>query len=126
MRKSSKCVVVKVVGCNMILDFNYKPTVKERNAMKECHFRWSPDKGVWYGKSTPESRKMANSLMYIKDFVKAPRPTMKDFSKWLQSLKDTTWKLYETIANDDYVKNGGDAEEVFMKELKSEFVKQWA
>lgn len=119
-------VVAKVVGCNMTLGFNYKPPIKERNAMKECHFRWSPDKGVWYGKSTPASRRMANSLKYIKDFVPAPKATEKDFDEWQRTLTPSEWDNIIHVANDEWLEKGGVSLEVLDSELRKRFMSQWA
>ena len=118
-------VIAKVVGCNMTLDFNYKPNIQERNAMKACHFRWSPDKGVWYGKSTPESRKMANGLKYLKDFVPTPKATAKDFAEWVQALKNSDWDSILMIAQDIF-KKSHNGEEALNQVLHEKFVSQWS
>lgn len=123
-RRSKKLVIAKVVGCNMTLDFNYKPDARTRNIMKDCHFRWSPTKGVWYGKSTPSSRRMANSLEYIQDFVPAPKPTEKDFEEWEHSLKETEWHNIAVIAEEEFIKIG-DGMKAMEKVLREQFTRQW-
>ena len=123
-RRSKKLVVAKVIGCNMTLDFNYKPDARTRNIMKDCHFRWSPSKGVWYGKSTQASRRMANSLEYLQDFVPTPKATEKDFQEWEKSLKLSEWHDISVLAEDVF-EECGDGMTAMNKVLHEKFDRQW-
>ena len=123
-KRVKKEVIATVKGKNIELDFNYIPKPAERNKMKDCHFRWSPRLGVWYGKNTPESRKMINHLEYLHDFVPTPKATEKDFENWIHSLKSSQIHDMAERAEPVYEKVGN-AEKVWTETLHEEFAKQW-
>ena len=123
-KRVKKEVIATVKGKNIELDFNYIPKPAERNKMKDCHFRWSPRLGVWYGKNTPESRKMINHLEYLHDFVPTPKAREKDFREWLGTLKPSQIHDIAVRAEEIFLKNGN-AEKVFDDALREQFAKQW-